>query len=104
MRLSSFAVFAVLAACAPVPGPGPGLPPGTVEDVTPGLNEIEPDLCKAADYMQYLGQPGTVLQGVDITRVYRVIPDGGIVSQEYSAGRINFWLGPRGDILRIGCG
>ncbi len=107
MRGWTFAVL-LLAACGPapvrdLPDGGAGSGPA-VEDVTPGLNEVEPDLCHAADFAQYLGQPASVLQGVPIGRAYRVVPHGGIITQEYSAGRVNFWLGRSGDIARIGCG
>ena len=75
-----------------------------VADFTPGLHQVEPDLCHAADFARYQGQPATALEGVPIARKYRVIPDGGITTQEYTAGRVNFWLGKRGEIARIGCG
>lgn len=102
MWFSRFAALALCVACAPVPPTD--LPPGTRVDVTPGLVEIEPDLCRLGDFQQYVGQPGAVLDGVTIARVHRVIPYGGIVTQEYAAGRVNFWLNPAGNIERIGCG
>lgn len=99
----------LLAGCMPVDSqnpptgaPQPGdLIAGPVDDT---LVEREPDLCHAADYQLYLGQPGTLVASLGITRPYRVVEFGGIVSQEYDAGRINFWLTPSGEITRIGCG
>ncbi len=99
----------LLAGCVPLPeeGPPPNAPqPGDlIAGPTNGsLIEREPDLCKAADYQQYLGQPGTVVSTLFISRDYRVVPFAGIVSQEYNAGRLNFWLAETGEITRIGCG
>jgi len=102
------ALALLLSACLPaVPvDPGPGVQPGdTLEGSGDGLLvEREPDLCHAADYQQYVGQPGSVVPGLRIPRETRVIPFGGIYSQEYVPGRINFWLAPSGMIERIGCG
>jgi len=96
----------LLTACGPVAAPD--LPPpddaAGFDDVTPGLNDIEPDHCGAADYDIYLGQPVAVLEGVPISRNYRVIPSDGIVTQEYNAYRINFRLNGRSDIAKVDCG
>ena len=86
----------------PAGAPQPGdLIAGPADDT---LVEREPDLCHAADYQQYLGQPGSVVGTLGITRPFRVVEFGGIVTQEYNPGRINFWLTPAGEIARIGCG
>ena len=69
-----------------------------------GLVEREPDLCQASMYQQYLGQPGTIVPSLRITRVVRVIDFGAIFTQEYNPNRINFWLAPTGEITRISCG
>lgn len=68
------------------------------------LLEREPDLCHAADYQQFLGQPGNIVPTLGITRTYRIISHGQIFSQEYNAGRLNFRLAPSGTITKIDCG
>jgi hypothetical protein len=105
-KLAALAIL--LAACAPTAPDGPTNAPqpgdliaGTGQDT---LIEREPDLCHAADYQQYVGQPGTIVPSLFISRDYRVVPFGGIVSQEYNAGRLNFQLAPTGEIARVVCG
>lgn len=103
------AALALLVACEesgpanPPPGaPQPGdLITGPSQD---GLIEREPDLCQAANYQSYVGQSGTIVPTLGITREYRVVPFGGIVTQEYNAGRLNFWLSQLGTIQKVGCG
>ena len=107
MQLRYLTLLAVLAACGPAPGPDAPPPDGGLTDlidVTPGLNDIEPDHCGAAAFDVYLGQPVGVLQGVPISRDYRVVPFDGIVTQEYNAYRINFRLNGRGAIAKVDCG
>lgn len=105
----ALAFIAGLAACVPTepevppagaPQPGDLLGGGSGDT----LVEREPDLCDAALYQSYVGQPGTIVPSLGVTRVYRVIEFGGIFSQEYNPSRINFWLSPSGTIDRIGCG
>lgn len=74
------------------------------ENPASGLVEREPDLCHAADYQEYVGQPGEVVDTLEITRTYRVIEFGGIVTQEYDGLRINFRLDPDGVIAKVDCG
>lgn len=103
------ALTLLLAACV---APGTGVAPSGAQqpgDLIEGagqdtLVEREPDLCNVADYQTYVGQPGSIVPTLGITRIYRVVEFGGIVSQEYNPGRINFWLAPTGEIARIGCG
>lgn len=109
MKPQVLALFLLAAACVPVDetgtngtGPQPGDLIGGPSGG--GLVEREPDLCQAAQFQQYLGQPGTIVPSLGITRVYRVIEFGAIYSQEYNPSRINFWLSPTGTIARIGCG
>ncbi len=108
MKLKLVAAALLLAACVPAedgpdasaPQPGDLIAGGSGE----GLIEREPDLCNAANYQQFVGLPGTIVPSLGITRVYRVVEFGGIVTQEYNPARINFWLDPAGTITRIGCG
>ncbi len=109
MKMRSIALVLLLAACVPPEAgdPPPGAPqPGDLVggDTNGTLVEREPDLCHAADYQQYRGQPGTIVTSLGITRRYRVIEFGGIFSQEYDPGRLNFRLSPSGQIERIDCG
>lgn len=109
MTLRPLALVLLLAACVPAePGdPPPGAPqPGDLVGGGPDhtLVEREPDLCHAADYQQYLAQPGTIVPGLAITREYRVIEYGGIFTQEYNPSRLNFRLSPEGQIAKVDCG
>lgn len=104
MRLTYIPIL-LLVACGPapvaVPEPGSG---ADLVDVTPGWNEVEPNTCHLDDFAQYQGQPAAVVEAAGITRAFRIIPEGGIVTQEYAAGRVNFWLNRRSEVERIGCG
>jgi hypothetical protein len=104
----------MLAACGPTPAPEappvvvpPGIDPVTGQpvDLTPGLNDREPDTCHAADYQYLMGQSETAVTAAGITRPTRLVPMGGIVSQEeYNSFRINFHLDAAGTIVLINCG
>ncbi len=103
------ALVLALAACAPpapqTPAAGAPQPGDLVGGGSVGtLVEREPDLCRAADYQRYVGQPGSVVAGLGIARVYRVVEFGGIVTQEYDPARLNFNLDPSGVIVRVACG
>lgn len=100
---------AVLSACAPAPAPvtPPAVP--AVQPVMPvtgvaGLEERQPDLCKASTYISALGQPGTLIPTLGITRAYRVVEYRGIEPQEYDPNRIVFRLDAAGNIYNIDCG
>ncbi|AXC51060.1 hypothetical protein DRW48_04235 [Paracoccus suum] len=97
-----------LTGCAPAPAP-------TVPVVEPveavpavsgmsGLEERKPDLCHAKDYSGALGQPGSTIAGLGITRTYRVVEFRGIESQEYDPNRIVFRLDQAGNIQNVDCG
>ena len=104
MRLRYIPVL-LLAACGPAPVARPGAGDSApFVDVTPGLTEVEPNTCHLDDFAQYQGQPAAVVAAAGITRAYRVIVPGGIISQEYSAARVNFWLNAKGEVEQIGCG
>lgn len=105
------AVTAALSACAPAPAPAPVPMPAAVAPIPPvptdgiaGLEERQPDLCKAKEYVPYLGQPGSVIQTLGITRDYRVVEYRGIESQEYDPLRLVFRLDASGNIYNIDCG
>ncbi|MDR0807662.1 MAG: hypothetical protein LBE86_00780 [Gemmobacter sp.] len=105
-----------LAGCAMAPEPAPvapmpqvpaGIDPitGLPMDMTPGLNDREPDTCKAADYRYLIGQNEAAVNAAGITRPTRFVTPGGIVSQEeYNSFRINFQLDAVGNVVGITCG
>ena len=111
-RLPLLIVAATLSLCACVPAPAPVQPVAPVmpvETVTPvtgvaGLEERQPDLCHAKDYISALGQPGVVISSLAITRPYRVVEFRGIEPQEYNPQRIVFRLDQAGNIQNIDCG
>lgn len=99
-------VAAPLAACAPAPAavePLPVMEVPTVAGVS-GLQERQPDGCGAGRYTSALGQPGSVIRTLGITRDYRVVEYRGIEPQEYDPMRIVFRLDQMGNIQNIDCG
>ncbi|MFN3274589.1 MAG: hypothetical protein ACK41U_07955 [Paracoccus sp. (in: a-proteobacteria)] len=87
----------------------PGLPPSTEPAPTAtrgiaGLQERKPDLCKAETYATSIGQPGSTVPSLGITRSYRVVDYRGIEPQEYVPDRIVFRLDAAGNISTIDCG
>ena len=113
--LLALTAAASLSGCMPVPAPAPvpaPLPVPAVEPVIPvtpvsgvaGLEERQPDLCGAKDYVSYLGQPGTLIPTMGITKTYRVVEYRGIEPQEYVPNRIVFRLDAGGNIYNIDCG
>jgi hypothetical protein len=100
--VSIFALVLVFGACAPEPEPLPPFDPNA--DVTPGLNDKEPDTCHAANHAYLLGQPVAALSSAGITKEVRVIAPGALGTQEYNSQRINVTLDDAGTILRLSCG
>lgn len=96
-------VPAVMAPAAVVVDPAPVAVPPPVSGVA-GLQSREPDLCHAADYRAALGQPGTVIPTLGVTRSYRVVEYRGIEPQEYDPLRIVFRLDAAGNIQNVDCG
>ena len=97
-----------LAACAPAPQPVPEpvpqvVPPAPVAGVS-GLQSREPDACHAKNYVSALGQPGSIIPSLGVTREYRVVEYRGIEPQEYDPLRIVFRLDAAGNIYNIDCG
>ncbi|TWI28054.1 hypothetical protein [Paracoccus sulfuroxidans] len=89
--------------------PVPAVQPVVAAPVSPvagfgGLQSREPDACHAKDYTSALGQPGTVIPGLGVTRQYRVVEYRGIEPQEYDPLRIVFRLDAAGNIYNIDCG
>lgn len=87
----------------------PGLPPSTEPAPAAtrgiaGLQERKPDLCKAETYATSIGQPGSTVPSLGITRSYRVVDYRGIEPQEYDPNRIVFRLDAAGNISNIDCG
>lgn len=74
-------------------------------DVTPGLNDKEPDTCHAADVAYLRGQSEGAIAAAGIMRPTRVVPLNSVVDQEeYNSFRINFELDASGTVVDINCG
>jgi hypothetical protein len=108
--LSACIATVALAGCMPAPAPAPA-PVVAAPVVSPiaadgiaGLEERQPDLCGAKDYVPYLSQPGTVIPTLGLTKEYRVVEFRGIEPQEYDPNRIVFRLDASGNIYNIDCG
>lgn len=89
--------------------PVPAVQPVVAAPVVPvasfgGLQSREPDACHAKDYTSALGQPGTIIPGLGVTREYRVVEYRGIEPQEYNPLRIVFRLDAAGNVYNIDCG
>jgi hypothetical protein len=69
-----------------------------------GLTEREPDTCALTQAEFLRGQPGTLVPTAGLTHPYRIIQPGSIITQEYNAARVNFYLDEAGIIARISCG
>lgn len=69
-----------------------------------GLEKREPDACHAKNYSSSVGQPGSVIPTLGVTRDYRVVEYRGIEPQEYDPLRIVFRLDQSGNIYQIDCG
>ena len=114
--LPAVAAASVLAGCMPAAAPQPvpataGLPSAALPpvEVLPasgisGLEERQPDLCGARNYVGYLSQPGSVIPTLGIAGDYRVVEFRGIEPQEYKPQRIVFRLDASGNIYNIDCG
>ncbi|MDO5704145.1 MAG: hypothetical protein Q4G49_03610, partial [Paracoccus sp. (in: a-proteobacteria)] len=69
-----------------------------------GLQERQPDLCGARKYAGSIGQPGSMIPGLGITKDYRVVEFRGIEPQNYDPNRIVFRLDQMGNIQNVDCG
>ena len=105
-----FLLALFVSGCAPAPEPAPptvpGIDPvsGQSYDLTPGLNDLEPDVCKGQIYSGLIGQPETAVAQAGIAQTVRIIPLGGLVTEEYNSQRIDFYLDGAGTIAKISCG
>lgn len=119
MPIPKKAVFAFIAAfglagCVQMPISGPAQAPDSIVPATQiieprvgiaGLTTREPTLfCKAETYSGYIGQPGSVIPTLGITRAYRVVEFRGLNPQDYDPNRILFNLDAMGNISKIDCG
>lgn len=105
---------ATLSACMPVPAANsaaalpvqPAIPSAGVVPVAgvAGLQEREPDLCGASTYKTYIGQPGSIVPTLGITKSYRIVEFRGIEAQEYDPNRIVFRLDGAGNVQAVDCG
>lgn len=83
--------FLLLAACAV-----PQQPPQTAPTL--------PDTCNATARLDLIGQPATALERVLIMDMVRVIRPDDVVTMDYRAERINFYVSEAETISDIRCG
>ena len=108
--LIALIALAPLAACTsayqsePEPLPVTQPVPVAPTDGVSGLQSREPDGCKATTYRSSIGQPGSVIPTLGITKEYRVVEYRGIEPQEYDPNRIVFRLDAAGLITNVDCG
>ena len=106
--LIACAALAPLAACAPAPQTQPAVidPIPVIAPVAgiSGLESREPDACHAKNYTHALGQPGSMIPSLGVTRTYRIVEYRGIEPQEYDPLRIVFRLDQSGNVYNIDCG
>lgn len=93
-----------LSACASKPEPVPVPVYDPKVDVTPGLNDKEPDTCHAGLFTYYIGKPVTEVQAAVAGKPLMVIAPGSLGSQEYDSARINAFVDDKGLVYRLSCG
>lgn len=102
----SYAAQAPIAAPAPYTAPyaePAPMAPAPVSGIA-GLTERQPDLCKASEQASRVGQPGSVIPTLGLTRTYRIVEFRGIEPQDYDPNRLVFRLDAAGIITKIDCG
>ncbi len=87
------AFLVLLSACVPVVVPVP----------LPGPDLVE-DACGAAGMQDLIGQRQSVLAAMTFPAPTRIIQPGMAVTMDYSAARLNIWIGKDGRIERVTCG
>lgn len=60
--------------------------------------------CNSSSLQWMIGQPETVISGVEIAGPVRVIGVNQVVTMDYDATRTNFYLDTAGRITRVTCG
>ena len=89
-RLSLIVVLGALSACATPEPPAPVAP-------------VDNDMCKASQFQGLIGQPGTVLKGLQLPAGTRIIGPAQAVTDDYRLSRLNFETGRDGRISKISC-
>lgn len=84
------------------PVPTPYMTPAVHQEGA--LEQRNPDTCGNKQYASVLGQPGTVIQSLGITKPISVVEWRGIEPQVYNPERIVFRLDQNGNIYNIDCG
>lgn len=69
-----------------------------------GLESRTPDLCGAKEYRQHIGQPGSIVPSLGLSKDYRLVQYRGIVPQDYDPNRLVFQLDASGNISNVDCG
>ena len=95
MRWWAIATLATVAACGPA----------VMDNGVPSRAKEEgPDICKAANHADLVGQPIAAFDKSTLDQPVRIIPPGGIVTMEYNPKRLNVDLDSSGNIVRFWCG
>jgi uncharacterized lipoprotein YajG len=95
-HLPLMACLILLSACA--------MPPASVLQDGPTVPVASEDSCGAGQYAGLIGQDATSLERVLIMGQVRLIRPDQAVTMDFSAERINFWIGADNRIVRITCG
>jgi hypothetical protein len=97
-----------LAGCAPPAEAPPQVAPAqrpSSADMTPGLNQKEPDTCEAVQLQGLVGQTSGMLRTMPAPGPVRVIgPDTVYDQEEYRSDRVNVFIDGAGVIRYLSCG
>ena len=106
--LFSLGLALTTAGCVGAPARQPLVQPAqrpSAAEVTPGLNEKEPDTCKSAGMQGLVGQPSGNLRTVPAPGPVRIIaPDTVYDQEEYRSDRINVFVDGADVIRYLSCG
>ena len=101
MRLSSaIAVAFALSACAqtaPAIAPAPPRAPSSAEEAT------AQDACGAAAFRRYIGRPASEIDRAGLPPRARVITPNMMITQDFSAQRLNIFVGADGVVGSLRC-
>ncbi|MDQ2066516.1 I78 family peptidase inhibitor [Xinfangfangia sp. CPCC 101601] len=81
----------LLAACVP-------------EDSAPPPVDMDPNACGASEYQELVGKNRSTLSALTFDSPVRILEPGGIMTADYSNGRLNISVNERGTITRVYCG